>query len=425
MLILAIIVFGLLLLIAHSRARNLLFPPELFAALWLVSLVGLLASGDTFYPVPAEAYLVYVLGGVAFVFGGILVFELSANLAQPAGTQGTRSPSPRTLIALDVCLAILVIGLPFYWRELTESIDAEGIMVLNAIRVAAVEASDTGRTFSVLLNLNVLAQFTAMVMYFEMNGDPARALRALAAIVLALIYGVMDGSKTTVVVLVLSLAFISSLKARRFKVSNFVAAVTVSLSLFALGLLTITFIFADLGSSGETIAELAHTVQQYWLGGLVTFGAIALNRNVIPTVQPLDRFFLETARSLGIHIDVPPRHAEYLPTNSLAETNVHTIYSTYFKDHGWLGVLVLMFLLGAALSVVYKRAMRGRTIALLVFAQLEIGVLYTIYAESFTTSVNRYIKFVVFLLFLYRTLPATGRRGHHVTLEAERAEPAI
>src|SRR5206468_1396396 len=110
----------------------------------------------------------------------------------------------------------------------------------------------------------------------------------------------MDGSKTTVVVLIFSLAFISSLKIRRFKFSALAVAATTSVALFALGLLMITFVFSDLGDLRETISELAATIQQYWLGGLVSFGAIAVNRDIIPTVQPLDRFFLETARSIGI-----------------------------------------------------------------------------------------------------------------------------
>ena len=56
-------------------AKNFLYPPALFTGVWLLSLIGVALSGNTFYAVSTGALLVYFIGALAFSIGGLLTFS--------------------------------------------------------------------------------------------------------------------------------------------------------------------------------------------------------------------------------------------------------------------------------------------------------------------------------------------------------------
>src|SRR5215813_8392780 len=120
MLLVTLFVFGLLLWIARLKDSNLLFPPALFAGIWLFTLTGLLLWGDAYYPVPDKAYVVFIVGGVGFTLGSILMAQLLRTPSEAGEDRWTGSRL--THLALDVCLIVCAATLPFYWRELSGSI---------------------------------------------------------------------------------------------------------------------------------------------------------------------------------------------------------------------------------------------------------------------------------------------------------------
>src|SRR5215469_12144725 len=130
MLLVTIIVFGLLLWVASLQGRNILFPPVIFASVWLVSLIGLSLYGDAFYPVPDKAYGVYIVGGCAFTLGGIFVLRLNSakSLSAPESTPWQSSPS--TLLALDLLLLLIAAGMPIFWREISSSVSGDDFSTL-------------------------------------------------------------------------------------------------------------------------------------------------------------------------------------------------------------------------------------------------------------------------------------------------------
>src|ERR1700687_4040690 len=154
MLLPTIVSFGLLLWIATLQDFNLLFPPALFAGVWLVTLFGLLLWGGPLYPVPAKAYLVYIVGAAAFTLGGIVVHRLKRSTPRSELHEEPWTTPPLTLLALDVSLAIVVIGFPFYWRQLAGSFaDLDLSIIFQNIRADQVERGEEASSFSMVMNL--------------------------------------------------------------------------------------------------------------------------------------------------------------------------------------------------------------------------------------------------------------------------------
>jgi len=408
MLVVTIIAFGLLLWLACLQGRNLLFPPALFTAIWFLSLIGLYLWGEAFYPVPEKAYLIYIVGASAFTLGGIFVLRLDSNKSLSATAEVPWTGSPSTRRALDLLLVLMAIGLPVYWRQISGSVAVDDLATLfRDLRDEQLLRYEDVSRFSIVLNLGGLAQFVALAMLLESNGEPQRRWRAITATILALIYGAIVGAKLNALSLVISLALIASVRARRLKLPTIAAAVAVALTLFSTGLVLINFAYESFGGSTELLQRVGQGIRLYWLSGLVAFGVIALNPNAMPSTMSIDRFFWDTAASLGAKVNPSPKSPEFTDVNLHEYSNVYTIYFSYFKDYGWTGTIILMFIMGAIMTLLYTRAMRGRPIAMILFGHLGFSWIFlSLVAEGGFAFLNTHLKLIIFLLFMYRVLPA-------------------
>ena len=110
---------------------------------------------------------------------------------------------------------------------------------------------------------------------------------------------------------------------------------------------------------------------------------------------------METANGLGAHFTIPSLHAEYTRISQTEETNVYTIYFSYFKDYGWLGVTIGLFLLGSLLTWIYSYARRGNHLAMALYSMNAVGLVLSIHAEHFLLALNLYIKMLVFFYLVY------------------------
>ncbi|MDE3021996.1 MAG: oligosaccharide repeat unit polymerase [Pseudomonadota bacterium] len=414
MLILTIFAMLCLLLVMYMISRDFLYPPVIFTGVWLISLVGVLLSGDLFYELYGTALLVYLIGAIAFSVGGVLGFWLMCGNTKHAQIGTSNAYSRRAIYRfLDVVLIVLVTGLPLYWREISSGVsNVNTELMLYTIRHNEVEASGSAGSFNLINNFGGLAQFLALVMFYEIDGSFERSWRAIISVVLAIVYGAMTGTKGGVVILLLTLYFISAIKGRRFRVLPLLGTIGLALFGFAVGVVVINLTFESYASTGVMLSEIADQILTYWLGGIVAFQRIAENPNAIESTQPIYRFFLETAHSLGINVKVPSIHADYTMIGPSINGNVYTIYFTYFKDWGWFGTVIIMLVLGMGLTFLYKRAMQGKTIAVLFYAMMLVGLVISFNGEHFFLGLNGYIKAFIFFYVVYQLVPNMARKPY-------------
>lgn len=384
----------------YSISRNVLYPPFMFSATWLLSLLALVLSGDTFYPVAREALLVYMVGAMFFSIGGVCHLLLKGNDIKKWLFSNTRLARVHKI--LDIGLLFTIIGLPFYIMRISEYADFTEYTVLAMLRSASVESSASiQRSFSIINNLVVLSMFIAMAMHYENDGTAGRKWRSNVAIIVAIVYGVLTGSKGWVLIFP-TLAFLSFIRKKRVDMLTLGGVVSLILVFFGAGLLMVNYVYIDAWDPAQMVRILGGTVHNYWLGGLVAFNRIVDAPQTIASVQSLNRFFLETANGLGASFDIPSFHAEFTNISSSGDdTNTYTIYFSYFKDYGWPGVVVGMSFLGAGLSCIYVYAMRHYPIAVFVFATATMGIILSFHGEHFILALNYYLKLIIFYTFVY------------------------
>jgi oligosaccharide repeat unit polymerase len=394
-------------------AKNTLFPPTLFCASWVLTLLALILAGRSLYDVGEYACLVFLVGAVAFSFGGVL--DLCITRHQPP-RQGT--PTAKiTRTALDFLLLFLVAFFPYYVRVALSIADtADEGLVLATIRQSMVDSELEGASpFGVVAgNVAVLAPLVALAMFYETDGTWSRRWRALLSVLLALAYGALTGSKAGAWFL-MTLFFVAQIRAGRIRIASGLVTASVVLGFSVAGIILINLPKSTVDDTRAAASVLGDALGAYWLGAPVAFGAVVERPHALASSQNIGRFFMETVRSVGMPVDLPSIHQKYTAVGPGISTNVYTIYFSYFKDYGWLGVVLLLGGLGAFLTMLWRRALRGAPVAVLMYAMMCKAIVLSYLTESFFLGLNSYIKAFMVYWLLYGLLPSLRIRGINVS----------
>jgi oligosaccharide repeat unit polymerase len=405
--------FALLLSINLRVTKSTLSPPVLFAGVWLISLIALFLSGDTFFDISLKTLSVYLIGALFFSIGAILGQSSEGPRALPALVpirQRNLQQSYHYLF-LDAILLLLLAGLPFYWRYIQEQFGVSGgQLILAQIRMQAVQLSGKAQSFNLINNFPVIATFVAAVLYYDNDGTAPKRWRFYLAFILAAVYGSMEGSKKPIAVLMLTIFFIASIRERRIHVFKALTVLCIGVVVFSAGLTVVNFAYMRTPLNMDTLGTTLAVDEGYWLGSLVAFNQIVADRAAIESTQRVDRFFLETANSLGANYYVPSLHAAYTDISTAQNTNTYTIYFTYYKDYGWLGTAAFMFFIGFVAGSIYNKAKHGDPVPVLIYAMVATTILFSIQSEGFLTGLNGYIKAFLFFIFIYKVLPLLRHR---------------
>ncbi|HHV61378.1 MAG TPA: oligosaccharide repeat unit polymerase [Firmicutes bacterium] len=406
MIVVFAIMLAMLACINACIARSFLYPPAVFAALWSGLLFALAVSGDVFYTISPETMLVYLLGATAFSMGGFIALVLWRDRSDP---RPILSPSRRAFVRrmLGIGLILLTLAFPFYWHRL-QRLSAESDFTNFWVGVRYQIAYGEG--LGVFGYLIALARFLALIAFYENDGSRTGRTLTFAIIVLAFIYDLLTVARVGLYALIFGLIGISWMRSRRVTLKPLLAGIAAFLPAFA-GAAVV------LGKGGnvnatvtENLAGVLRSLQVYALGGLVAFDKVVRDPWSFqgPRITTL-RFFFAVANALGAHFDLPRVIPQY--TMTPAPTNVYTIYFSYFLDYGWVGVGIIMFILGNITARLYQAAARGNPQAVILYGVMFWSLMVSCAAEGFFISLSYWIQAVLYTFLLYHWPLSWGRYG--------------
>jgi oligosaccharide repeat unit polymerase len=388
--------------------RSALFPPVLFNGIWALTVLCLYLAGPRFFPVSENACLIYLTGAAAFSVASLMTVTAFRYL--PSSLPAIRRSAQSARTVLDVLLILLIAAFPYYLKvALQIAGTANIIQALPEIRLRTVEAPNAN-LFGMAGNLNVLAIIVAEACVFESDGSWRRRLRSILAIVVALAYGVLTGSKLGALFL-LTAFFVSQVRARRLKLTHALAVAALAMVFFGTGVILVNLTGRNFESTGEVASTVGKiVVGSYLLGPSVAFSRVAERPDSLVSSAGIDRVFLATASKLGFAVQLPSiNNATYTQISGDGEsTNVYTIYFSYFKDYGWGGMILLLSGLAMLLTLLWQRAMSGEPVAVLIYASMCTSILLSSYTEEFFTGLEGFLKAYAVFWFLYRFLPRFG-----------------
>ena len=394
--------------------RSILYPPALFCAVWSTLLAALLLCGDKFFPVSAQALMIYLAGAAAFSIGGALR-GVSGGLV-PAPRRGARSNESRILRRwLVLMCAALVVCFPFYWEYL-KAIAATVRMAdfwwaMRAGTIAQGELSGAKDASALFYdNLAILAIFAALTAVAHQGENRIRRWHAVALITLGLAYNLATASRSGGMLLVVAAVGITLIRGRSFRFRTVL--------ILTLGFCIVFVPAAVLMKKGgdpnggflDNVVSISDMVILYAVGPIVAFDMYLQSPASVDATWTIYRVYLQTMNRLGANVTVPSLHTGYVMVAPGKFTNVYTFYFSYFPSFGILGVVILTAVIGYGLAALYSSARTGRRTAVFFYGIGFYQICVTGFNEGFLLGANMWLKAALYCFFLYRILPLMRRR---------------
>jgi len=395
------IIFSLLLAVNFKREQSFLAPATLLSFTWLMGYLCLIVGGNFFNPLELEVNIIYFLGALSFSISCILG-KINFRLPHVMGISFADSNQIATLKILRFLLAITLLFLPYYlYLYYTQVAAREMFTYLAEARNFDVDRISKGpNSFSIVNNFSNIALFVCMTTFYMNEGFKKRKMDTIISIVVALTYSMASGTKQLVIILPLTLLFLNSIRKGHFRIINLLLTVLLAAPVFIAMMYLVNFHYINYDFP-VFISELLRTFYGYWAGGMVSFQNVVQDPTIFENNATIWRFFLETSKSLGFDVQIPPFIPRFSFYSNNFDTNIYTIYFGFFMDYGLIGVIVLMSVLGFFLSWAYQQACNGNILFTFLYARFCVGILMSLNSDKFFYGLNSYLKQIVFLLAVY------------------------
>jgi oligosaccharide repeat unit polymerase len=312
-----------------------------------------------------------------------------------------RAPTRAAIRVVMFTAVALIVCLPWYWQFLQELGSTAGYSnIWIAIRARIVALSETqwtepvARWDSVLFsNVVTFAGLIAFVGVVHGGITKRERFFVVLQVLLALLYTLLTASTAGAASLLGGVFAIRSLKNGSMKLRQAMVVLLGFIVVFGTVAMTLGKGRTNPSASAwDNAGPALEVVELYTIGGLVAFDRVVQDPSSIRASWSISRFFLLTANKLGATFEVPSIHAEYTLVSSGMTANVYTIYFSYFRDYGWLGVILLPALLGSVLTVIYLKASQGSPEALVLYGMTFSGIILSGFGEQFFMALNTLIK---------------------------------
>ncbi len=151
----------------------------------------------------------------------------------------------------------------------------------------------------------------------------------------------------------------------------------------------------------ENLAGVLNSLQVYTLGGLVAFDSVVnFSFTFTDAYIPTLRFFYKIANLFGANIYIPVVNMQNVLTPQ--PTNVYTIYSSYFLDFGWGGIVIIPFALGLLSVLIYKQAIKHNPEGIVLYGILLGSLVVSCANEAFLTALSSWLQAIVIMILLYK-----------------------
>jgi oligosaccharide repeat unit polymerase len=346
-----------------AGSGKILYPPFVFTSIWLFD-VSFYATGLVqMNPLHSITYLCIVLACLAFTLGGAATALLPDWILRTKTTFWTHEQSTGT--GRKLFITSLILAFPIFIMLIYRSGTNAGSFSLanaKAAQLGALVGQDSPH--SSLSPMYVLfALSTTFICYIE-----KRDKLSFLCIALTCIVGALSGGRTLILQLIVGIVCIYLIRTKKDSVrsSYRIAAIAAFLALAS----ALVFLVKNMAQVGNDAGQAL----QFYILGYVVSGLGPLDYVLTHPAEYMHipnhtfKFLLQAGQVLGLGTTPPPAMDEYLWIPF--PTNVYTMFKPYITDFGFEGMLVAMFLLAFLQTTLYRRALRGNNISLLLTALL-------------------------------------------------------
>lgn len=388
-------------------------PGTLLCGIWalILTLYGL--AGDLFYPVDEATIILLALAPVALFIGAALNARPSAGVVVSA-------PETATYLRVSVMLwvLILLICLPAYFEHFAGEVSEDSqINFIAAIRLATLQNEGEVTDFSPLKNLQPFSYALPLVSLIAFHGEKLKGtVVTLVAMVLAICYGLLTGSKSVVPSLAVSFCIVLVAKNNgRLRGSGTLPILASAVLGFLALIRYVNYTFAEDANEWELWVSAVQGITSYLCAPIAGLNFYLNNPEAFDlSPQHLTRPLYYIANSLLHLVDRPPLvelpslHLKFFDPGASYEGqhyNTYTYLGSYIGSSNRFLFLIFPFVLGMLLARLHRLATPRNIFGLLLYAYVARALTLSFGGELMIMDVANIIKFAVVLWVMTSLTP--------------------
>jgi oligosaccharide repeat unit polymerase len=378
------IFLGLILLLVSStlafKLQRVDGPSVIMCAAWGSILISYGLANSIFYSIQIETLATIFAAALAFGLGGIV-----RHLLPYENKRINIVVHPFLFQSTIIWIILLTLALPIYYKTIVGDYQLnEDVNIFAAIRIISLQEENNVRGFSLVRNLLPISFILPIATYFSL-GEKITFSHKFAlglAIFIALLYGLLTGSKGVVPGLAIAMCL-----ARIIKSNGVFRGSGVGHILFfgLLGVFAMMRIFNFAFDNGKSEIEVwgasVRTALAYSTAPINSFDLYLRNPEYLDVSgQHLSRPFIYMANSVlqlfgyKQYQSLVPLHLPFTdpgPDFETAAINTYTYLISYVSTFGRPLAFVALFLLGIAVSLVHKLAISGDLIWMIFYCYIS------------------------------------------------------
>ncbi|RZI79523.1 MAG: oligosaccharide repeat unit polymerase [Rubrivivax sp.] len=380
-------------------------PAALLCGIWALVLMLYGLAGDLFYPVDEATIILLTLAPAVFFIGSMADMRPVGRVATATAIAASRYLRAGVIL----WTLLLLLCLPAYFEHFTGDVSEDSqINFIAAIRLATLQNEGEVTDFSPLKNLQPFSFALPLVSLIAFQGQKFKgAIITLVAMLVALCYGLLTGSKS--VVPSLAVAFCVVLVAKnhgRVRGSGTLPILATAVLGFLTLIRYVNLTFTEEGASEWDLWVSAMQSISSYLCAPITGLNMYLNQpaDIDLSPQHLARPFYYVANSL-LHlfdrpplIELPSIHLQFFnpgPSFRTMDYNTYTYLGSYIESTNRYLFLIFPFTLGLLLARLHRIATPSNMFALLLYAYVARALAVSFGGELLIMDVANIIKFAV------------------------------
>lgn len=398
-----------------GRADN---PATLLCGIWAVIFPLYWLSGDLFYPVDVSTLILLVLAPVVFFIGAMANADVRAR---PRVAPETATPVPGNAAlraGVILWLLILLACLPAYFAHFAGEVsDDSQINFIAAIRLATLQNEGEVSDFSPLKNLQPFSYALPLVSLIAFQGQKLKGtLITMLAMILAICYGLLTGSKSVVPSLAVSFCVVLVAKNNgRLRGSGTLPIMAAGIIGFLTLIRYVNYTFAEDANEWDLWVAAIQGITSYLCAPIAGLN-LYLNSPETYDLSPqhLARPFYYIANSV-LHLvgraplmELPSIHLKFFNPGAGfrgLDYNTYTYLGSYIESTNQYLFLIFPFGLSLLLARLHRLATPRNIFALLLYAYVARALALSFGGEMLIMDIANIIKFAVVLWIMVTLTP--------------------
>ncbi|MEG2149861.1 MAG: O-antigen polymerase [Bacteroidaceae bacterium] len=384
MLIIVLIIFALMFGIGYYCSRSFFAPYTLMAGLWTIILSLYYILENNFFLIQNKFPIAILIWGVCFFVGSYFMQAISKSSVEEQKNVEPNNQIRRVFFVFAVVFMPIIICYSFYDAFIKDS--SNFFLYLRMVNTGMDESIE-GPQFGVL---NYFVSLTFVLYLIELLMVTKQTKKKVYILfTLNLLLNIITMSKTSFFCLLISSIVILYFKGK-IKIK--------SIFFCLLGFFCFSVVFQSIRQlNSEELVNVFSFVNVYLLSGAVAFDYLTAIPGSGWFGENTFRFFYAILSSFGADVPVNATILEFVSIPEL--TNTYTMLYPFYVDFGFVGIGIFALFQGAFYGYLYKKAITGSNMHLLLYAIFSTYIILEYAGEFLFTNASLNLQYLFYAIF--------------------------